>query len=47
MTAIQIKAIVPGSVEHKTALQLFLCHGLILTVALIFKASALPLLSSH
>jgi signal transduction histidine kinase len=43
MSAIQIKAIIPGSVERKTALQLFLCHGLILTVALLFKTSALPL----
>src|SRR6202043_2154726 len=46
MTAIQVKAIVPGSVEGKTTLQLFLCHGLILTVALIFKTSALPVLGA-
>lgn len=46
MVATQAKTVVAGSVELKTALQLFLCHGLIITVALIYKTPALPLLGA-
>ena len=46
MVATQAKTIVAGSVELKTALQLFLCHGLVIAVALIYKAPALPILGA-
>ena len=46
MTARQAKTVVAGSVELKTALQLFLCNGLIFTVALVYKTPALPLLGA-
>ena len=46
MTATQAKAVVAGPVELKTALQLFLCHGFIFAVALVYKAPALPLLGA-
>ena len=44
MTARQAKIVVAGSVELKTALQLFLCISLIFCVALVYKTPVLPLL---
>src|SRR5260370_28268677 len=46
MAVTQAKAVVAGSVEHRSALQLLFCHCLIFAVAMISGVHTLPVLGA-